>query len=122
MLDHAEIVADEQIGQIQFAPQIHKEVEDLRLDGNVERGDRLVANQEIGLHGKRAGDTDALALAAGELVRIAALERGIETGALQLRVEIVVEVGAADEAMDEAAPRRRCRATRKRGFSEAYGS
>src|SRR3954465_7123392 len=37
-----------------------------------EGGDRLVADEEVGLHGERAGDGDALALPAGELVRIAA--------------------------------------------------
>ena len=36
---------------------------------NVEGGDRLVADDEVGARGERAGDADALALAAGELVR-----------------------------------------------------
>ena len=48
-----------------------KQLEDLRLHGDVERGGRLVGDQEIGLVGQRHGDHDALALAAGQLMRIA---------------------------------------------------
>ena len=44
---HAEIVADEEIGQVELAPQLHEQVEHLRLDRDVERGDRLVADQQL---------------------------------------------------------------------------
>ena len=50
--------------------QIGDQVEDLPLDGDVERGGRLVRNQQIRLAGQRHGDGDALALAAGKLVRV----------------------------------------------------
>ena len=50
--------------------QVLEQVEDLRLDRDVERGDRLVADDEVRVQGERARDADALALAAGELVRI----------------------------------------------------
>ncbi len=46
-------------------------VEDLRLHGDVERGGGLVGDQEIGLVGERHRDHHALALTAGELMRIA---------------------------------------------------
>ena len=55
------------------------EFEDLRLDGHVQRGGRLVSNQEPRIAGERHRDHHALAHAAGELVRIvarAALRRG----------------------------------------------
>ena len=55
-----------------------QQVEDLRLDGDVERGDRLVADDELRLEGERAGDADALALAAGEFVRVAVMWSGVE--------------------------------------------
>ena len=48
-----------------------KQLEDLRLHGDVERGGRLVGDQQVGLIGERHRDHHALALAAGELVRIA---------------------------------------------------
>ena len=78
MLDDAEIVADEEVGQIEGLSQIHEQVDDLRLDRDVERGDGLVAHQELRVHCERARDADAAPLPAGELVRIAALKVGIE--------------------------------------------
>jgi len=39
--------------------------QDLGLHGDVERGGRLVGDQDVGLAGERDGDHDALALAAG---------------------------------------------------------
>ena len=47
------------------------QLEDLRLHRNVEGRDGLVGHQHVGPHGERPRDADALALAAGELVRIA---------------------------------------------------
>ncbi len=79
MAHHAQIVADEQAGEIELAAQLQEQIEDLRLDGDIEGGHRLVADQQIGLHGQRAGDGDALALAARELMRIPVGEIGVET-------------------------------------------
>ena len=45
--------------------------QDLRLHGDVERGGRLVGDQQVRLVGERHRDHDALALPAGELMRIA---------------------------------------------------
>ena len=50
-------------------PQVQQQVEDLGLDGHVERGHRLVADDELGLQHQGARDADALSLAARELVR-----------------------------------------------------
>src|SRR3546814_16553905 len=55
----------------QLALQLVQQGDDLRLDGDVEGGHRLVADDELRVEDQRAGDADALALAAGELVRIA---------------------------------------------------
>ena len=51
---------------LQFAHQ----VEDLRLDGHVERGGRLVGDQHLGVARQRHGDHHALAHAARKLMRI----------------------------------------------------
>ena len=48
------------------------ELEDLLLDRHVERGRRLVGDEQLGLAGQRHRDHDALAHAAGELVRVLA--------------------------------------------------
>ena len=53
-----------------FGPQLDEQIEDLRLDGRVERRRRLVGDQKIRLAGERHGDHQALVLAAGEFVRI----------------------------------------------------
>ncbi len=72
----AEIVRDEEIGEAQLRLQVGEEVEDLRLDRDVERRDRLVGDDELRREHERAGDRDALALAAGEHVRIATVVLG----------------------------------------------
>ena len=74
MLHHRQIVRDENHGELHLAREVAEEVQNLRLDGDVECGDRLVGDDELGLDGKRAGDGDALALATGKLVRIFAHE------------------------------------------------
>ena len=67
---HREVVRDEQVRQMQPLLQLHQHVDHLRLDRHVERRHRLVADHQAGLERQRARDADALALSAGELVRI----------------------------------------------------
>ena len=50
--------------------EVEQQIDDLRLDGDVERRRRLVGDQELRLAGQSDGDHRALAHAAGELVRI----------------------------------------------------
>jgi hypothetical protein len=78
VLDHREVVADEEVGEARAALQVLHQVQDLRLHRDVEGRGRLVADQELGIAGQRAGDRDALALAAGELVRVLLAVGGIE--------------------------------------------
>ena len=69
MADDVEVVGDEDEGELELPLQVLQEVEDLRLHGHVERRDRLVADDELRVDGERAGDADALPLAARELER-----------------------------------------------------
>ena len=64
-----QIVGNEQVGQAQIAPQVHQQVQDLRLNRDIKRRDRLVQDQQGGVEGQRAGDADALALAPGQFMR-----------------------------------------------------
>src|SRR5471030_1886362 len=73
-----EIMRDEQHGEVQPHTDLVEQLQHLLLHRYVERGDRLVGDQQLGLHGERAGDADALALAARELVRVAVERIGIE--------------------------------------------
>ena len=50
---------------------VTQQVEDLGLHRDVQRGDRLVADQQLRFAHQGAGDADPLALTAGELVRFA---------------------------------------------------
>jgi hypothetical protein len=101
VLDHAEIVADEEVGEAEFLPEVHEEVQDLGLDRDVEGGYRLVADEKARLHGECSGDADALSLAARELVRKARLEGGIEADPLQHLVHIATDLAPRYQAVDE---------------------
>ena len=68
VLDHAQIVGDKDIGQLFLILQIHQQIQDLCLNGNVQCRDRLVADDELRVHGQCAADADALAAAAVQLV------------------------------------------------------
>src|SRR6185295_19905149 len=65
------IVRDEDVSQPQFALEFDEQVEDLRLDRNVKRGNRLVGDHEFRSKHERAGDLDALALATRQLMGVA---------------------------------------------------
>ena len=73
MFDNREVVGNEDERQAHLAREACEEVDDLRLDRNVQGGNRLVGDQEPGVDRQGAGNGDALPLAAGEFVRIAAL-------------------------------------------------
>ncbi len=80
---HRQVVGDEEVGQAELLLEVFEQVHDLGLDRDVERGPRLVADDEVRIGGKRPGDADALPLAAGELVRVAVGEVGVEADRLQ---------------------------------------
>ena len=86
---------DEEIRQILLFLQLRQQVQDLRLDGNVQRRYGLVADHERRIQSQAAGDADALALAAGELVRIAAEHIRGQTAALHHFEDIVAHGGIA---------------------------
>jgi hypothetical protein len=99
--------------------QVLQQVDDLRLDRHVERRHRLVADDQLRAPGQRPGDADALALAAGELVRIALGVSGAgrprrSSSATRLRV-LPRSLGEAVHAQRLA----RMSPTVMRGFSEA---
>ena len=71
MPDDREVVRDEEVREIELPLQLLEQVDDLRLDRDIERRDRLVEDHEVRVDRERASDADALALAARELVRVA---------------------------------------------------
>ncbi|RMS50537.1 hypothetical protein ALP65_04624 [Pseudomonas aeruginosa] len=68
--DQVEVVGDQQQGHAQACLQVLEQIEDLQLDGDVERGGRFVGDQQLRLAGQGHGDHHPLPLAAGEFVWI----------------------------------------------------
>src|SRR4030067_49 len=76
------------------ASWLRQEIDDLRLHRDVERGGRLIENEEFRLQHESARDGDPLALAAGEFVRVAVAETGIEPDLFERTGDPRVPLGA----------------------------
>src|SRR5690348_7164223 len=70
-LHDVEIMADEYEADVSAPPQLAHETQHLRLDGNIEAGERLVRYDHAWLQHHRAGNRDSLLLSTRKLVRIA---------------------------------------------------
>ncbi len=67
--DDAEIVGDQKDGEAELLLQPVQQPQDLRLHGDVERGGRLVGDQQLRIAHQRHGDHHPLAQAPRELMR-----------------------------------------------------
>ena len=81
-------------GDLQPLAQLVEQVDDLRLDRRVERGDRLVGDQHLRADGERPRDADALALAAAQRVRQVVLEARREADRHEQLVDALGALGA----------------------------
>ena len=98
-----EIVRDEQQRHAKPALKVAQQLDDLCLHGDVERRGRLVGDEQIGLISERHGDHDALTLAAGKLMRIAA-KPALRVGNADLREHLDrprARSGAGESAVKE---------------------
>ena len=93
--DQREVVGDEQEPDVQLALQLGEHVDDRGLHRHVQGGRDLVADEQLRLRDERAGDRDALALSARQLVRVALEARGRELHALERRAHATSGVRAA---------------------------
>ena len=66
---HSEIMGDEQQRQSKARLHVFQQIEDLSANRNVERRNRLVADDELGIEDECARNADALALSAGKFMR-----------------------------------------------------
>ena len=62
VFDDAEVVGDEQVGEVEGFLEVFEEVDDLSLYGHVEGGNGFVCDDEFGVERECAGNADALAL------------------------------------------------------------
>jgi hypothetical protein len=70
VLDHPQVVGNEKVGQVHLFLQLLEEIDDLRLNRNVQGRDRLVADNELRVNSQCARDADALSLPAAEFVGV----------------------------------------------------
>ena len=84
-----------------LALQVLQQVDHLRLDRDVERRDRLVAHDQLRAERQRAGDADALALAARELVREVGHLRGPQADAVEQRRHLRGALALVGHAVDQ---------------------
>jgi hypothetical protein len=64
VLHHSKVVGDKQIGNAEISLQFLQQVQDLRLNGNIQCGSRLIGDNQFRLHGESAGDRQSLTLTA----------------------------------------------------------
>ena len=105
--DHPEIVGDHQQRHPEFLLQVLHEAQDLGLDGDVERGRRLVGDQQRRPADQGHGDHGALAQAAGQFEGISP-ERPLGIGKAHHAQHVhrePVDLGAAELAPGLAAQR-----------------
>ena len=62
--DYAQIMGDEEHRNVEPVAQLAKQAKDLDLDRDIERGGRLIGDQDLRTAGQRDGDHDPLPHAA----------------------------------------------------------
>ena len=120
--DHRQVVGDEQVGEIEPVLELLEQVDDLRLDRDVEGRDRLVGDDQVGLQRERPGDADPLALPAGELVRIAVRVVRVEPDGRDAAPGPARDGRPSRRPRGSRAARRRSPPAVIRGLRLAYGS
>src|SRR5262245_47672115 len=83
VLDKPQVVGNEQKGQLQSHPQVEQQRDDLRLNRHVQRRHGFIGDDERRIQRQRSSNADTLALAAAELVGVAADVPRLETDQLE---------------------------------------
>ncbi len=112
----AQVVGDEDNGRTEFPLQVAQQVQDLRLDGDVQRRGGFVGDDEVRLAEQRHGYDHPLAQSAAELVRILAqafagvadadlFQHGLGAGPGGLAVQLAVAAQHLGELVADAVGR-----------------
>ncbi len=96
---HRHVVTDEKVRELKLILKLGEQIEDLRLNRDIQRTGGLIADDQFGLQGERPGDADALALAAGELVREPFSRAWPKPAALKEIADTLPELIAAGQAV-----------------------
>jgi hypothetical protein len=94
-------VRDEEVSEAELALEGLEEIDDLSSDADVEGGDGLVGDDKFWAEGEGAGDADALALASGELVRVAAEGGSVHADGAEEFGDALAARGGAEFFMDD---------------------
>ncbi len=121
--DDAEVVGDEEVRHALLGLEVDQQVEDRRLHGHVERGRRLVADDDARVARKRAPDRDALLEPARELHRANAQEPLVEADrrgdlAQALLAAFASHADELRQCAPDDAPNRRAAVERRVGVLE----
>ena len=119
---HAQVVRHEEVGQPELGLQIQQQVQDLGLHRDVQGRDRLIGDHQARVQGQRAGDADALALAAAEGMREAPHVLGPEPDAAQEIRHALFTLAAGSSCRGPAAARPTRSSSVMRGLSDENGS
>jgi hypothetical protein len=92
MTNHGQVVRDKNQRETELLLQVAQQIDDLGLDRNVERRNRLVADDDARAKDQGACDADALALPAGEFVRVAIKLMAVESNSFDERADPVQPV------------------------------
>src|SRR5882724_10528863 len=87
-------MGDEQKREPEFLLQVLQQIDDLGLDRDVERRDRLVADDQFRLDRERPRNPDALTLAAGKFVRVPRHVAGLQADGLEQVGDALLELTA----------------------------
>src|SRR5260370_39440708 len=74
MTSHSQVVGDEKQRQVVFTLQASQQVENLALNGQVQRTYRLGRDEHVRIRSKRSRDPDTLTLPSRELVWVVAAD------------------------------------------------
>ena len=100
-LHYRHVVGNEKVSKLELPLEIQQQVDDLRLDGDVQRRHRLVGDHQPGIQRDCSSDAHPLPLTAGELMRKAPVVRGLETHPIHQRVHPHAARVAPVDSMDD---------------------
>ena len=93
-------VGDKNISQVQLFLQLAQQIENLRLNGHVQRGNRLVTDNQLRIYCQRPRNTNALPLTAGKFMGIPLCVVGPQANQLQKLLHSFLLLGRRTQAMD----------------------
>ena len=91
MADNRDVVGDEEHREVESLLEVQQQIENLGLDGDIERGDRFVGDEKAWLGGQGTGDGDPLTLSAAEGMGKAALVLRSQPDHLQQFADAVID-------------------------------